>query len=263
MGSRHAHWQVAAVSIDGFSHEERNEGCQDAHDVRERDGWLLAIVADGAGSTPFGGDGARLACKGVQDRLEDRIRDRPIWGPRRLGAKAAKDLIHQAISGARDDILAEARARASNPDQFHATLVGCLVGPRNGGVFFHIGDGAACAMSSTDRVEAVISPPENGSYAETTFFVTQDNWREHLRFTPFRREHDLVLLMSDGVTPMALKGPIRAPEPVLPFIQPIDRYLRTVSREEGEAALRATLTSDKVRDITGDDKTVVWAVRHG
>ena len=63
--------------------------------------------------------------------------------------------------------------------------------------------------------------------------------------------------MSDGVTPLALASG----KPYAPFLDPLSRFLSEHSQEEGAAALAATLEEDAIRRITGDDKTLVWAIR--
>jgi len=54
---------------------------------------------------------------------------------------------------------------------FHATLLGCVAG-QNGGYFFHIAM-ASLRHEAQDLSSFVLSRPENGPYAETTFFFTE------------------------------------------------------------------------------------------
>jgi hypothetical protein len=141
---------------------------------------------------------------------------------------------------------------------FHATVVGAIAGP-SGGIFFHLGDGAAFATMLGDFSQSIFSPPENGEYANETFFFTQPDWQNHLRLTSFDGQFDLIALMSDGVTPFALAPGASAPHE--PFIGPLSRYLRSHTQEEGRKALAVTFEKDAIRRITGDDKTLVWALR--
>ena len=142
--------------------------------------------------------------------------------------------------------------------EFHATLVGVIAGP-HGGVFFHIGDGAGCATLLDDLSVKVMSLPENGEYANETYFFTRSDWKDHLRLNPFGPHFNLIALMSDGVTPFALEPGKSGPHP--PFFGPVSNFLAHHNREEGERALAATLERDAIRKITGDDKTLVWAAR--
>lgn len=67
LGARRPGWRVLAESVTGAGHRRTGVPCQDAHasvalpGVALTGGALVAAVADGAGSVPFGGDGARLA----------------------------------------------------------------------------------------------------------------------------------------------------------------------------------------------------------
>ncbi|MEI9928546.1 MAG: PP2C family serine/threonine-protein phosphatase [Sphingomonas sp.] len=242
-------WRVAGTSIAGPCHA--NDDCQDRHRVLVTPGGvLIALVSDGAGSARFGGDGAALLCEQVGDAL---ARHFGRGKPRSVHADALRPAVEAGITAARDAAEAMGAARDAGLDAFHATLVGAVVAPGKGGLFFHIGDGAALAISPEGRWQ--LSPPENGEYADTTFFFTEAEWRRNLRFSAIDPGLDTIFVMSDGVTELGLKGS----EPFMPFFEPIGRFLAGASREEGERALTATLDSSAVRERTGDDKTLVWA----
>lgn len=248
-------WKIVGVSVAGFSHEETGIGSQDAHAFRLSDDWLIAAISDGAGSANRSADGARAICEGVVSIVAPQLPGMADDG-HRLDLSAAHRVITEAIELVRRSIVDAAGGDALA--DFHATLVGVVAGPA-GGLFFHIGDGAACAMPSDTLAPCILSPPENGEYANETFFFTEPHWHDHLRITPFGAEHDCIALMSDGVTPFALTPGGRAPHG--PFFRPISNYLRLHPREPGEQALAATLRSESVRAITGDDKTLLWALR--
>ena len=77
------------------------------------------------------------------------------------------------------------------------TLVGAVAeGER--GFFFHIGDGVAVAEARDAGQPPVVSLPENGEYANETYFATGEHWREHLRVTSLPQPPRLLALMSDG-----------------------------------------------------------------
>jgi hypothetical protein len=77
--------------------------------------------------------------------------------------------------------------------------------------------------------------------------------------TPFGPAYNLIALLSDGVTPFALTRGGMAP--YLPFFDPLSHFLAERTREDGERALAALLDRDSIRPITGDDKTLLWALR--
>ena len=130
----------------------------------------------------------------------------------------------------------------------------------NGGAFFHVGDGAGAAFTQISDLETTVSKPQNGEYANETYFLTMDDWEDYLRITPFDEFSDTILLMSDGVTPMAMSQGCAAPE-FKNFVNPVIKFLRDNDNSTGETGVTNTLSGDNVRKITGDDKTLLWAIR--
>jgi hypothetical protein len=252
-------WRVAGASIAGPPQASGKDECQDSHRVEvTAHGLLIAVVSDGAGSAAHGGEGAALLCDHVVEGIgrQFALEGRPSCD--RRGLRALCRSVQAAVAASRESAAALASERGVELSAFHATLVGAVMDPGRGGLFFHIGDGAALALAD-DRSAWLLSQPKNGEYSNTTYFFTQDDWRRHLRFKQVGPEFDTIFVMSDGVTELGLKHVPGGAEPFMPFFEPIGRFLQSASREEGEAALKATLDSAPVRARTADDKTLVWA----
>jgi hypothetical protein len=251
-------WRVAGASVAGFSHLADGTPCQDAHAIATTpSGWLIAVVSDGAGSAPRSSEGSRLLSDEVVAHICARCGAIDSGELMHLDEDTVRPWIEEAVEAVRAQLSALANNGGSLRD-FHATLVGVVAGPDTG-IFFHVGDGAGCATSLKDVSVSVVSGPENGEYANETYFITQDEWRDHLRLTSFNSKHNLIALMSDGVMPFALaKGALK---PFPPFFDPLSKFLAERSREEGEKAIATILERDTIRQITGDDKTLVWALR--
>jgi Protein phosphatase 2C len=250
-------WKIAAVSVAGFGHAEAGIPCQDAHATEEPPGgFLVAAVSDGAGSATRSADGSRCLSDTVVAHLSEQLI--ASFDAKETGLK--ETLVRQWV----EEAVEEAHARLGELSEggpladFDATLIGVVAGPQ-GGVFFHVGDGAALATCLDDLSSDVVSPPANGQYSNETYFATQEDWREHLRTTQFGPEFDVIALMSDGVTPFALAG--GAESGSVAFFEPLSRFLAEHDRETNELELVALLERDVIRRITEDDKTLVWALR--
>ena len=252
-------WRVAGASVVGARHSAEGASCQDRHRLRvAAGGALIAVASDGAGSAELGGDGAAIVCETVVQGIEAHLAAAGAGACTRGRLLRLCRAVRAAIADAR--ALADARATEAGLglEACHATLVGAVVQPGAGGVFFHIGDGAALALDSAGE-HWQLSPPRNGEYANTTFFFTEREWRRNLRFAPIAPRYDTIFLMTDGVTDIALTQRPDGLRPHLPFFQPIAKFLSENPRELGESALHATLDSPGVRERTDDDKTLVWA----
>ena len=136
---------------------------------------------------------------------------------------------------------------------FAATIVG-VVYNKGKGIFFHIGDGAALSLS--EDAGFVASRPENGCFSCETFFFTQQEWRENLRFTKIQNSKS-ILLMSDGLTSFAFRPDFNEIEHK--FIYPINDYLfNEKSLLKAKKALINTLNTPRAQKLNSDDKTLVW-----
>ena len=248
-------WKVFGVSLAGFSHQADGRNCEDYHALQTvGNGWLVAALSDGAGSAIRSIEGAKAICEGVVSAISSRLAlsDQIV---NEQVETSARSWIEESIERVRSGLLSKNHEAIA---EFHATLVGVIAG-QNGGLFFHIGDGAACAMVHREIGNNVMSLPENGEYANETYFFTENSWKDHLRFTSFGPEFDVIAIMTDGVTPFALAS--KAHGPYAPFFDPVARFLEIQGRDEGERGLSATLGSDAIRKITDDDKTLVWALK--
>lgn len=239
--------KVAAATIQGPMHLNKNLPCQDYCRYSSRGRNFVAVVSDGAGSAKYGKIGAKTVCGTLIDLL------------RNCKFSNAEGTVKKAIETARGKIRRHRLNRNRKTDDmadFSATVVGVIY--YNGcGVFFHIGDGAALAFNESDSNDFVVSPPENGNFSCETFFYTQENWLQNLRFTAFKNA-DAVFLMSDGLTNFSFAPDYRSIEKN--FILPIHNFLKhESSKPKAERALANTLNTAQARRLNNDDKTLLWA----
>ncbi len=245
-------WHVCSAAAIGSSHLDIGLPCQDACASACDGDLLVAVVCDGAGSRARSDTGAQLMSQEIVTQLLASLRGGEVA---LSSVKDLQPLFATAIGTARDRLVVRAVEDHCALEDYAATVVG-VVADAAGGVFFHIGDGIGAALAPGGS--CVISTPENGEYANETYFVTGQDWLAHLRITPFTGPAD-VLLMSDGAMPFVMARGVG--DVYRPFVDPVLAYLRAASEADGCAALAATLDDPRTRTITSDDKTLLVAIR--
>jgi len=244
--------KVGTVSVPGQDKngdQKQNQDC--ASDFYDRD-LAIIVVCDGAGSKTFGGVGSYYLCRVLIRYLRlTKPSDHVIF----------RESIERAI--VRFRCVIERLCRQKNLrvtlEDFACTMMVCfrqICADRTLNYCAHLGDGAIFYLDSTFETAEFVSLPENGEYANQTYFVTDENWREHLRIhSPPDGAFNLIL-MTDGVTPMALKNN----EPFFDFVRPLMSFLNNSSSQEGNQSLAKMLGSKKSMAISADDKSVGWLI---
>ncbi len=247
-------WKVFLASAAGKAHLASNVPCQDAGHYAVIGSALVGVVCDGAGSASAGQEGAEFFARKVTARIAEAIEAGQFAGMAPADYRAP---LAEIIQAARAQLGEIAAARQLALRDFSCTLVGCILSG-DGGCFFHIGDGFAIYMRGDG--ESVLSQPENGEYADETYFVTDDSWNSHLRVTPLSGigRGEIIGLMSDGTSPFAVNRPRTGF--FRPFIDPIVKFLRNTTEHTGNQALKKVLEDEKTFAITSDDKTLLLAL---
>jgi hypothetical protein len=250
-------WRVFSASATGQRNVDQGVAGQDASHCLVTGDVLVAVVCDGAGSVPEGRAGASFIARSLAERLSSTLNDdRDLLELQASGSVRLEAALRDAVETVRSRLADLAASSEIALDDYACTLVGC-VASRGGGCLFHIGDGFAIVQGAIG--ESVLSRPENGEYADETYFVTDENWRDHLRLTPLGAPGRgcVIGLMSDGTAPFAVdrarSGFFR------PFIDPITAYLRAAATSNGNEALRNLLESPRASAISSDDKTLLLA----
>lgn len=220
---------IVAASVAGADHLATNAPCQDAFaHATGAGGEVMLAVADGMGSAPRGGEGARLACDAAVAALVD-------------GATAEDSLAHARQVLETDPAITE----------LACTLL-VAVGTRDRIETAHIGDGAIVAVSGDTA--AVISQPANGEYANETDSLTSPGWRSTLRLSTTSIPIGALFLFTDGCH----HAGIRTDGTAHPgFFIPLLNHFRT---NPDNADLERLLSGAKLGEHSGDDKTMVMAV---
>lgn len=241
-------WRWASASVIGTSHIRTGDRLQDAYAVSVMgNGCVFAVVSDGAGSAKCGAYGAWLTCRFLSVRFREWLRDNSEL-------PTDEELVYW-IDELRDRISTIADRRESVPRQFAATLATVIVTPAEL-LTLHVGDSAVVGRRGAEW--DVLCWPENGEYASSTYFVTDDpEPRLNIRRQP--REHDAFALFSDGVGDLALSHLEHAAHRRFfePMLHPVDAASGEGCLFELSAKLATYLAGPSVCERTDDDKTLI------
>ncbi|AZZ90334.1 protein phosphatase 2C domain-containing protein [Hahella sp. KA22] len=242
-------WKVVAASVAGPHHVRDGLPCQDAFSWRVIGERLVAAISDGAGSAAQSEQGSRILSQCVVDAFAENVA-----AP--LQESEVRRIAEQAIEACRTQLLQT--YPDANLADFHATLAAVVMDDR-GGFVLQIGDGMAAAVQERQWAPCLLCLPENGDYAEETFFFTLDGWRRHLRITPVPADYDELILVTDGAYSFTAKPAANGLD--RDFIAPVCAFLEQNDEERGVVALKQILDHANARRISGDDKTLLWAKR--
>lgn len=250
-------WRTAAASACGTSHADAGTPCQDRFAVFEIQGgngesYLVAVVADGAGSAKYADKGAEIVCRVVGDYVREAL-DGPV-------PLISPDDVQAWVHAARARIIEAANEESVAPREFACTLVAAVVGESEA-LFFQIGDGAIVARALNQDIEIVFWPDE-GEYVNATYFVTDNDFLKHLRIKESCFSVEELALFSDGMQRLALSYARHAPHaPFFNMLFPVLKRQENGRCETLDAELAAFLDSSAVNDRTDDDKTLIIAAR--
>ena len=247
-------WQLIGARATGTSHVATGAPCQDREGFRvvdDADGGeaAIAIVCDGAGSAVLSDIGAEIVCEAFRANAAGFVCQR--------GTTAlTRDDVVGWMEDIQERIAARAHAENATPRDFACTLLFLAASERKT-VCAQVGDGAI-VLNDGEGLEVALWP-ENGEYANQTFFVSQSDAREHLQFASFGPVRDFVIF-SDGLQHLALNESERRPyagffQPLLDTVRGADELDRTKEQ------LEAFLSSDRVNGKTDDDKSIVIGCR--
>lgn len=246
-------WRFACATALGVSHEKRGEPCQDRCRIVASGRWVIAALADGAGSASAADEGAELA---VNVALEH-IRDCALANDR-VDAESMND----AATAARDAIAAHAEETGRDMREFASTLL-LLAASDQGGAALQIGDGVI-ALNQRQHGWEWVFWPQRGEFANTTFFLTDANAHEQWEITELPAFIFEFALMSDGLEALAIDYATRLAHG--PFFEGLLPALRQLSQAGASERLSTQLhdhflMAKRVRERTDDDLSLIIAAR--
>jgi serine/threonine protein phosphatase PrpC len=240
-----AAWRVLGGSATGSVHRKQGRGCEDAFGWHVDDAVVVAATADGAGSRP--GTSAFGAFTAVEAVLAAAVG--------RSNAPDAESAVEQFFEAALSALDDAAHALGVAADLLATTLsVAVIAGERV--AVGQVGDGIA-VHGAGDAVESVAVGERPEHVNETVFLTTPGALSEHLKISSIGSDAvDALALTTDGLRYQVLDD-VAATRPFAPFFQAAWAYARRADATP-EAV---TVFLDEVEDQSGDDKTLVLAVR--
>jgi len=212
---------------------------------------FVACIADGAGSAKHSDRGSAIVCEAIVSGAAQQFQARGTLKDLQV------DEVVQWCEDARTKIRTEAEWIDSNLREFASTLCGAILTPESS-FFFQIGDGAI--ILGNDDLYGVVFWPQSGEYANSTNFLTADEYRDRLEFIATDSRCSRLALMTDGLERIALRFDSQTPHG--PFFDPLFRALQTTENiERLNDDLRNFLGSSSVKLRSDDDKTLILASR--
>lgn len=241
-------WAACGASVTGQEHERRGLGCDDAYSCGIVGDFVVASVADGAGSVSgTSAWGAWAACQSVMhDALQPTFIDRFHGCEPAYAERMIRWLFDNALKRVTD----QATALGVHPTMLSTTLCVGLADCAQA-VFGQIGDGVIVAEHA-GQVESLLIERKH-DYANITSFLQSENAFDESFRIAVRPEVTAFALSTDGmsykITDMATGQAFE------PFFRDSWRHVRSGARADQFAALLRGIEDDQ----TGDDKTMVLA----
>ncbi|MBT8523993.1 protein phosphatase 2C domain-containing protein [Polynucleobacter paneuropaeus] len=244
-------WTIGAAKTVGKSHLTSGAPCQDSVDYKLTDSGKCFILAlsDGAGSSSKSQVGSDLFTRRICSTLEEAFN--------RLGQITDSDLdkiVIEIIQAVRDEL-----HELGDIKDFHATSL-IAIGNAKSVRVYHIGDGAALVAERQSKDNFLLhrSEPENGEFANETFFFTLEEWQKKLRIFSVKNPA-FCILCSDGVDPFIWDSSTGTRQG---FIRPIIiKLLEGGNSSNANDVLKKVIEDPRTDSVTTDDKSIAVAIR--
>ena len=176
--------KTAAAAVRGIHHRQAGLPCQDRAAGQVCPPLAVAVLCDGAGSCTQSERAAQCLVDWLPDYLQENF-----------------DTLYADQEGAAAQITADGRRALAvldlPPEDCYCTLLFYAQHADGRWLCGHIGDGFIFRVA--DGAAQVLSLPENGEFANETYFLSAPHAAEHLRIQRGVTQQELtVLLTSDG-----------------------------------------------------------------
>jgi hypothetical protein len=241
-------WAACGASVTGSDHLRRGLGCDDAYGYSVLGDYVVAAVADGAGSvTGTSAWGSYAACRHILYRATTPGFVRDL---RDATEGEAADMMRWLFETTLEAVTRQADALGLPVAQLATTLCVAASTPELT-VFGQIGDGIIASKKKDVIATHLIE--EKSEYANTTWFLHSEGAFEESFRTSTHTGLTALALSTDGMTYKITN--VSTGEAYEPFFSGSWQHVRAGASAAEFAALLRGIKDDQ----TGDDKTMVLA----
>lgn len=241
-------WLACGASVTGAQHRMQGLGCDDAYGYGVAADFVVAAVADGAGSVSgTSAWGAHIAARGV---VEDAFHPNFIQAYQTSSPERAEALLRRLFDNALQRVQYRSTAMGLDVSLLATTLCVGLV-CRDRAVFGQVGDGVIAVEQDADI--ATILVEQKAEYANTTSFIQSDHALDTSLRTVALSGVSAFALSTDGMSYKITN--VASGEAYQPFFRDCWQHLRTSANGAGFRSVLGGIEDDQ----TGDDKTMVLA----
>jgi hypothetical protein len=198
-------WKNAAIAVQGKDHIETSLPCQDSVSTRTLNGVFAMALGDGAGSKKSSHIGSKLITDKVTSLLVTHFDKYLIL----MEESESKGNPFEDFNLLREPLIQELTNELNNfiiknsDIQFNDLASTLMFYAQKNDTFImgHLGDGMIIGLvnEAGRQYLKVLSYPDNGEEANITFFITNENVKEHFRIYTGKNQHfQGILMMSDG-----------------------------------------------------------------
>jgi hypothetical protein len=253
-------WRYVIATSIGTSHIKQGLPCQDYAKClvtpdKNNAPVLITVVSDGAGSAENSHIGSELACTLFIESAAAYLSENTV--------AAIDSAMTQAwLQKIRDAIQQRAESDEKRPRDYACTFLAAIIG-QDRAAYVQIGDGAIVVSDGEESNWGWVFWPQRGEFANTTFFLTDDNALERVCFDTAEIPPLEVALFTDGIEPLVLEYATQTA--FAPFYDKMFPPVRTATAEglnsDLSLSLEKYLASPSVCDRTDDDKSLILATR--
>ena len=239
------------VSVQGEDHKRRNIVCQDWNEVLEKDGMVIAAVADGVSSSSHSDMAAQEATKFAVSYCAENMQ-------KNLPENDILAIIKRSFEKTQFHIEQKARELDYELDEIDTTL--CLAVFFGGDIYYgYVGDSGIIALREDGIFERVteIEPDEDGY---TYVLGHTDKWL----FCKYPHRARSLMLMTDGIwkmlTPRLLENEQYPLMNVYLNFYLNHNGLENMKQEQLDESIRNNITNIQPDKVYHDDKTMVIVI---